>query len=584
MRRNLLRSLREYKKHSMLGPLFAGLESAFDIIVPTFMAYLIDFGISRSDMSAVLKYGLLLVLCAFATMALGFLAGRSTAIAAAGLGKNLRRDIFRKVQTFSFSTIDQFSTASIITRLTTDVANVQNAFQMTIRIGARAPIMLCFALVFAFRTSVRLSLIFLGVIVILAIGLYLVIKNVHPVFVRVFKRYDKLNNIVQENLLGIRVVKSYTRESHENSKFDGISMLISQDFMKAGIILSRIAPLMMFCLYLSTTLLAWLGAKEIVGSGNNPALGLTAGQLTSLVTYTMQILMSLMLLSNVFIFFLISRASVERIAEVLETTSSLQNGEHPLCEVPDGSVIFEDVSFSYSPESEKPALDHINLSIPSGAVVGVLGGTGSSKSTLVQLIPRLYDVVSGRVMVGGIDVRAYDIASLRDQVSVVLQKNQLFSGTVRENLRWGNEKATDEEIIRACQLAQADAFIRAMPDGYDTYIERGGTNVSGGQRQRLCIARALLKNPKILIFDDSTSAVDTKTDRRIRQGMREAIPGTTKIIISQRVASVQDADMIIVMDDGRVSACGTHDDLMKTSEIYREVFDSQNRGGLLHVS
>ena len=584
MRRKLLRSLREYKKHSFLAPLYAGLESAFDIIVPTFMAYLIDFGISQNDMNAVLKYGLLLVLCALSSMALGFLAGRSTAIASAGFGKNLRNDIFQNIQTFSFSNIDKFSTASIITRLTTDVANVQNAFQMTIRIGTRAPMMLTFALIFAFRTSVRLSLIFLGVIVLLAVGLFLVIRHVHPVFVRVFKRYDKLNNVVQENLLGIRVVKNYNRESYENSKFATISKSIFEDFSTAGIRLSRISPLMMFCLYLSTTLLAWFGANEIVGSGNNPVLGLTTGQLTSLVTYTMQILMSLMLLSNVFIFFLISRASVERITEVLEEKSNLQNGPDPRFDVPDGSVVFENVTFAYSSESEKPALDNINLSIPSGATVGILGGTGSSKSTLVQLIPRLYDVVEGRVLVGGIDVRDYDLASLRDQVSVVLQKNQLFSGSIKDNLRWGNEDATDEQMIRACQVAQADEFIRAMPDGYDSHIERGGTNVSGGQRQRLCIARALLKNPKILIFDDSTSAVDTKTDRRIRQGLLEDIPGTTKIIISQRVASVQEADMIVVMDDGKVHACGKHDDLLRTSAIYREVYDSQNRGGILHAS
>ncbi len=584
MRRRLLRSLREYKKHALLSPLLSGLESSLDIIVPTFMAYLIDYGIGRQDMNAVLKYGLLLVLSAVTSMALGFLAGKSTAIASAGFARNLRNDIFRTTQTFSFGNIDKFSTSSLITRLTTDVSNVQHAFQMTTRIGARSPVMLVFALYFSFRTSVRLSLVFLGTTVILGLGLYLSIRHVYPVFVRVFTRYDKMNRIVQENLFAIRVVKNYTRESHEKRNFAVVSKLIYEDFTTAGIRIARISPLMNFCVFLSTTLIAWFGANEIVASGNNPALGLTTGQLTSLVTYTMQILVSLMMLSTIFIFFLVSRASVERIVEVLDETSDLHNGPDPVYEVPDGSIIFEDVKFTYSAEAEKPVLCDINLSIPSGAKVGILGGTGSSKSTLIQLIPRLYDVVEGRVLVGGIDVRDYDLASLRDQVSIVLQRNQLFTGSVKDNLRWGDESATDEEMIRACQLAQADDFVQAMPDGYDSHVERGGANLSGGQRQRLCIARSLLKNPKILIFDDSTSAVDTKTDRLIREGLRDGIPDTTILIISQRVASVRDADMIIVMDDGRVHDCGKHEELLDRSEIYREVYESQNRGGVLNAS
>lgn len=583
MRRKLLKRLRQYKRYSIIAPLLTGIESGFDIIIPTLMAYLIDYGISRNDMGNVLKYGGLLVGCAVASMALGFFSGWSTSTAAAGLARNLRDDMFRNIQTFSFSNIDKISTSSIVTRLTTDVANVQNAFLMTIRIGARSPMMLVFAMYFAFRTSVRLSLVFLGVTVLLALGLYLIIRHIHPIFRRVFKRYDKLNNAVQENLLGIRVVKNYIREDHEIEKFSSFSEMIFQDFVKAGKRLAFLPPLMQFCSYLSTILIAWFGAHEIVGSGNNPEIGLTTGQLTSLVTYTMQILISLMMLSNVLIHYLVSRAAVERIGEVLEEKSDLWNKQDALTCVSDGSVVFENVVFAYSREAEKPVLENINISIASGDVVGILGGTGSSKSTLVQLIPRLYDVDEGRVLVGGVDVRDYDLASLRDQVAVVLQKNQLFSGTIKENLRWGKEDATDEDMVRACTLAHADTFVRALPQGYDTFVERGGTNLSGGQRQRLCIARALLKSPKILILDDSTSAVDTQTDRSIRKALLEDIPDTTKIIISQRVGSVQDADQIIVMDDGKVSACGKHEDLLQTSMIYREIFESQNKGGALHA-
>ena len=581
MVKKLLSVVREYKKHSILAPLYATTESVFDILVPTLMAFLIDYGISQNNMNNILKYGAILVLSALVSLSMGFLAGRSTAIAAAGFAKNLRIDIFKNVQKFSFSNIDKFSTASIITRLTTDVANVQNAYQMTIRLGIRAPMIMIFALIFAFRTSARLSLVYLAVVPVLGIGLFLIIWHVHPIFVRVFRTYDRLNRVVQENLLGIRVVKSFNREDYEGQKFGEISESIFQDFTRAAKRIALNAPLMQLCLYGSMILLSWFGAKEIIASNNDPLLGLSTGQLTSFITYSMQILMSLMLISNVFVMIIISRASAERIVEILDEVSDIKNAENPIEEIKDGSITFEDVVFSYSPEAEKPVLDNINLSINAGETVGILGGTGSSKSSLVQLIPRLYDVVAGKVTVGGVDVREYDIKSLRDQVAMVLQKNILFSGTIKDNLRWGKEDATDEEMVHACTLAQADGFIRELPGQYDTYIEQGGTNVSGGQRQRLCIARALLKKPKILILDDSTSAVDTKTDELIRQALRDEIPNTTKIIIAQRVASVQDADKIIVMDDGKINDIGTHDELLETCDIYKEVYESQNRGGVI---
>ena len=582
MIKKLLSCVREYKKDSILTPVYVAVESIFEIIIPTLMAYLIDYGITRKNMAAVLWIGLALAVAAVLSLLVGYLAGCSAAVASSGFARNLRRDMFYNVQNFSFSNIDKFSTGSIITRLTTDVTNVQMAFQMLIRLGIRAPLMIVFALIFSFRIDAKLSLIFLIIIPVLGAGLWLIMSNVHPIFVRVFNTYDRLNNVVQENLRGIRVVKSYIREDFEERKFAGISQSIFQDFSKAEKRLAFNMPMMQFCLYASMILLSWFGAKEIVACNNNPVAGLSTGELTSLITYAMQILMSLMMLSMVFVMIIISRASAERIVGVLDEESDLKNGENPVETVKDGSVTFENVTFAYARKSDKPVLDGINLSIGPGETVGILGGTGSSKTSLVQLIPRLYDVVSGKVTVGGVDVRDYDLEALRNQVAMVLQKNVLFSGTIRENLRWGNENATDEEMVRACELAQADGFIREFPDQYNTYIEQGGANVSGGQKQRLCIARALLKKPKILILDDSTSAVDTKTDELIRQAFRQNIPDTTKIIIAQRVSSVQNADKIVVLDDGRINAVGTHEDLLRTCDIYREVYESQNRGGALH--
>jgi ATP-binding cassette subfamily B multidrug efflux pump len=582
MIKKLLASVREYKKATILTPIYVTLESIIEIIIPTMMAALLDYGIHPQNMGYVLRMGLALVAAAAVSLVTGVLAGRSAAVASAGFARNLRTDMFRNIQGFSFSNIDNFSTAGLITRLTTDVTNVQMAFQMVIRLAVRAPMMIIFALIFSFRIDAKLSLIFLGIIPILGLGLYFVIMGVHPIFVRAFKKYDRLNNVVQENLRGIRVVKSYTRETFEESKFAKISQSIFEDFTRAGKRTALNMPLMQICLYTCMLLLSWLGARDIIASGNNPTLGLSTGELSSLITYAMQILMSLMMFSMVFVMMIVSRASVERISEVLSEKSDIANPAHPVMTVADGSIAFEDVTFSYARKSDKPVLSRINLQIESGQTVGILGGTGSSKSSLVQLIPRLYDTLEGQVKVGGVNVKDYDLDVLRNQVAMVLQKNVLFSGTIKENLRWGNENATDEEMVHACQLAQADGFIREFPDGYDTYIEQGGANVSGGQRQRLCIARALLKNPKILILDDSTSAVDTKTDSMIRSAFKNEIPDITKIIIAQRVASVQDADRIIVMDDGHISAMGTHESLMEQSEIYREVYESQNKGGALH--
>lgn len=582
MIKTLLSSVREYKKETILAPIYVTLESILEIVIPTIMAFLIDNGINQKDMSYVLKMGLVLILAAALSLVTGILAGRSAAVASAGFARNLRHDMFYNVQNFSFSNIDKFSTASIITRLTTDVTNVQNAYQMLVRLAVRAPMMIVFALMFSFRIDAQLSLIFLATIPVLGLGMFLIMSRVHPIFVRVFRTYDRLNNIVQENLHGIRVVKSYIREVFEEKKFADVSQTIFNDFTKAEKRLAFTMPLMQLCLYASMLLLSWFGAQEIVASGNNAAIGLSTGELASLITYAMQILMSLMMLSMVFVMIIISRASAERIVEVITEESDLKNSENPIHSVPNGSITFEDVTFSYARQTDKPVLDDITFSIASGQTVGIIGGTGSSKSSLVQLIPRLYDPMGGVVTVGGVNVKDYDLETLRNEVAMVLQKNVLFSGTIKENLRWGNENATDEEMIHACQLAQADGFIREFPDGYDTYIEQGGTNVSGGQRQRLCIARALLKQPKILILDDSTSAVDTKTDSLIRQAFRENIPNTTKIIIAQRVSSVQDADKIIVLDDGRINAIGTHEQLLETCAIYREVYESQNKGGTLH--
>ena len=574
MIKRLSQCIRKYKKDAILSPLYVLVESLLDVAIPFVMAGLIDKGIEAGNMSMILRYGAILVGFALVALTFGALSGRSCARATAGFARNLRHDMFHHLQVYSFSNIDKFSSAGLVTRLTTDVSNVQNAFMMIIRTLIRCPAMLIFAMVMSFRINHDISLIFLAVIPILGVGLYLIIKHVHPVFERVFKTYDRLNGVVQENLSGIRVVKNFVREDHEIEKFDTISGTIYNDFSLAERILALNSPLMQGCVYACMILVSWLGAKQIV-IGN-----MSTGNLMSFFTYIMQILSSLMMLSMVFVMITMSRASAERIVEVLDEESDITNCDNPVYEVKDGSVEFTDVSFSYAKRPDKTVLDDIDLIIPSGQTVGIIGGTGSSKSSLVQLIPRLYDVTGGCVKVGGVDVRNYDLQTLRHNVAMVLQKNTLFSGTIKENLRWGNPDATDEELVHACRLAQADDFIRTFPDGYDTYIEQGGTNVSGGQKQRLCIARAILRKPKILILDDSTSAVDTKTDALIRQAFREEIPNTTKIIIAQRISSVMDADQIVVMDNGRINACGTHEELLANNEIYREVYESQQKGGL----
>lgn len=574
MIKRLSQCIREYKKDAILSPLYVLVESLLDVAIPFVMAGLIDKGIEAGNMSMILRYGAILVGFALVALTFGALSGRSCARATAGFARNLRHDMFHHLQVYSFSNIDKFSSAGLVTRLTTDVSNVQNAFMMIIRTLIRCPAMLIFAMVMSFRINHDISLIFLAVIPILGVGLYLIIKHVHPVFERVFKTYDRLNGVVQENLSGIRVVKNFVREDHEIEKFDTISGTIYKDFSLAERILALNSPLMQGCVYACMIFVSWLGAKQIV-IGN-----MSTGNLMSFFTYIMQILSSLMMLSMVFVMITMSCASAERIVEVLDEESDITNCDNPVYEVKDGSVEFTDVSFSYAKHPDKTVLDDIDLIIPSGQTVGIIGGTGSSKSSLVQLIPRLYDVTGGCVKVGGVDVRNYDLQTLRHNVAMVLQKNTLFSGTIKENLRWGNPDATDEELVHACRLAQADDFISTFPDGYDTYIEQGGTNVSGGQKQRLCIARAILRKPKILILDDSTSAVDTKTDALIRQAFREEIPNTTKIIIAQRISSVMDADQIVVMDNGRINACGTHEELLANNEIYREVYESQQKGGL----
>src|SRR5690554_6364918 len=580
MIKTLAKSIREYKKNSILTPLFVMLEVLFEVMIPFIMARLIDQGIDAGDMGVILRLGMLLLAAALIALTFGALSGRNAAIASAGFARNLRQDMFYNVQNFSFSNIDKFSTSSIITRLTTDVTNVQNSYQMLLRMAARSPIMLTFSLFAAFSINRRLSLIFLGAMPILGIGLFFIIKNAHPIFRQVFKTYDKLNNVVQENLRGIRVVKAYVREDHERGKFEDISQEIYEKFTKAEKLLAFNMPLIQFCMFGSMLLLSWFGARAIVASGNNAAMGFSTGQLMSLMTYTMQILMSLMMLSFVFVMITISRASAERIVEVLNEETDIRNNDNPVHEVEDGSIEFQNVSFCYSDKADKMALRDVNIKIRSGETIGIIGGTGSSKTSLIQLIPRLYDASRGVIKVGGRDVREYDIKTLRDQVAVVLQKNVLFSGTIRDNLRWGDENASDEEIKRMAELAQADEFIRDFPDNYDTHIEQGGSNVSGGQKQRLTIARALLKRPKIIILDDSTSAVDTRTDALIKRAFMEEIPDTTKLIIAQRVSSVQDADRIIVMDDGEIKAIGTHDELLVDSDIYREVYESQVKGGM----
>ena len=579
MIKKLIKYVGEYKKPTILTPIFVLLESVMEILIPLLMAKLIDDGIDVGDMGVITKYGVYLLAAALLTMFFGSAAGMTAAHASAGFAKNVRRGMYYKIQDFSFSNIDKFSTASLVTRLTTDVSNVQQVFQMMTRICFRAPAILIFALIASFSVNRELSLVFLLSMPILGIGIFFLISRVQPIFERVFKTYDKLNNVVQENLYGMRVVKSFNRQDFETKKFTDISGSIYKDFSKAEKTMAFGMPLMQFCMYGCMLIICWLGARMIVASGNNELLGLTCGQLLSMITYSMQLLMSLMMISMIFVFITMSKASAERIVEVLDEESDLLNPENPITEVASGDIDFEHVDFTYRKDSDKKVLDDINLHIKAGWMVGVLGGTGSSKSSLVQLIPRLYDVASGSVKVGGRDVREYDIESLRAQVAMVLQKNVLFSGTIKENLRWGDENATDEEMIHACKVACAHDFIMDFEDGYDTHIDQGGTNVSGGQKQRLCIARALLKKPKILILDDSTSAVDMKTDALIRKAFREELPDTTKIIIAQRIASVQDADLIIVMDDGKIDSVGTHEELMKSSLIYREVYESQNKGG-----
>ena len=579
MIKRLARCIREYKWAAMLSPLCMVGEVAMEVMIPLVMATLYDKGITQQNMEVVIRQSVLLIILAVCSLTFGVASATFASKAGTGFAKNLRHDMFYRVQNFSFSNIDKFSTASIVTRLTSDVANLQMSFQMMIRMAVRSPMMLILAMFSAMRISVKLSLVFCAALPVLIVALACLVPVVFRIFDRVFKTYDKLNNVVQENIHGIRVVKSFVREDREIEKFTGISGSIYKDFCTAERILALNSPIMQLCVYGCMLAISWLGAHMVVASGNNAALGLTTGQLSSMFTYVTQILSSLMMFSVVFVMLTMSRSPLKRCCEILSEEPNLVSPQDPVTEVPDGSIEFEDVSFRYSETAQHRALKEVTLSIPSGATVGILGGTGSSKSTLVQLIPRLYDVSMGTLKVGGIDVRRYDLQTLRDNVAMVLQKNVLFSGTIRENLRWGNPDATDEELIHACKLSCAHEFIMAFPEGYDHKIEQGGTNVSGGQKQRLCIARALLKKPKILILDDSTSAVDTRTDAMIRQAFREEIPGTTKLIIAQRISSVQDADMIIIMENGMVDAVGTHEELLKTSTIYQEVYYSQQKGG-----
>lgn len=575
MIKTLAKSIREYKKETILTPIFVTFEIILEVVIPLIMAELVDNGVYNGDMNAIAKIALELIICAILSLVCGILQGKFAAKASSGFAKNLREDLYFKVQDYSFSNIDKFSTSSLVTRLTTDVTNVQNAFQMIIRVAVRTPLMLIFSLIASVKISAKLSLIFLILIPLLGIGLYAITKKVHPTMQKVFKRYDDLNNVVEENVSGIRVVKSYVMEEHEKEKFGKVSNDIYKGFSKGEKLLALNNPLMQGSIYLCILVICWFGAKIIVGTGMTE---LTTGELMTLLTYTTQILSSLMMLSMVLVMITISKSSAERICEVLQEEPDIKNSKNAKKQVKDGSIEFKNVGFSYIKDKNKECLKDINLKINSGETVGILGGTGSGKSSLVNLIPRLYDVTEGKLFVGEKDVKQYDIESLRNEVSVVLQKNVLFSGTIKDNIRWGNENATDEDIIRVCKLAQADEFVSQFPDGYDTYIEEGGTNVSGGQKQRLCIARALLKHPKILILDDSTSAVDTKTDSLIQKAFKEEIPDTTKIIIAQRISSIENCDKIVVMDNGKINGIGTHEELLKDNEIYKEVYESQMKG------
>ena len=575
MIKKLLKSVREYKTSSILTPIFVSLEVILEVIIPLLMAKLIDDGIYQGEMNLVYKIGITLIICAILSLIFGMLSGMFAAKASSGFAKNLRQDLYYRVQIFSFANIDKFSTSSLITRLTTDITNVQMAYQMIIRIAVRAPLMLIISLFFALSINKSLSLIFLIIVPILGFGLFFISKKVHPIMERVFKRYDALNNVVEENVGAIRVVKSFVLEKEEISKFRHVSNEIYQGFSKAEKILAFNGPLMQFAIYTCILLISWFGAKIIVTTNMT---ALTTGELMTMFTYSIQILSSLMMLSMIFVMITISRASVERIVEVLDEVPTIKDKKDPIYEVKDGSIDFNNVSFSYVGKKEKECLKNIDIHIKSGETIGIIGGTGSGKSSLVNLIPRLYDVTEGDLKVGGINVKDYDLESLRKEVACVLQKNVLFSGTITENIRWGDENASQKEVERVCKLAQADEFIQKFPKKYDTYIEEGGTNVSGGQKQRLCIARALLRKPKILILDDSTSAVDTKTDSLIQKAFKEEIPDTTKIIIAQRISSVENCDRIIVIYHGEVNGIGTHEELLKTNEIYKEIYDSQTKG------
>lgn len=576
MVKRLMGCIREYKLPSILTPIFVSLEVVMECIIPLYIAKLVNQIQAGSSMEEVFKYGAFLIVLAFVSLAFGVLSGWACATASCGFAKNLRHDLFYRAQEFSFANIDKFSTSSLVTRLTTDVTNVQMAYMMVIRIAIRAPFMLIFSVIMAFYMSPKMSTVYVVIVPFLAVALFLIIKKAMPLFNSVFKKYDNLNESIQENVKGMRVVKSFVRENYEKKKFKKAADDVCNDFTRAEKIVALNGPVMQFAMYTAMILVSFFGARLIISSGGSE---MKVGELSSMFTYGMQILSSLMMLSMIFVMLTISNASMHRIYEVLNEESTIKNGENPVKDVKDGSIDFNDVYFKYHEGAEKYALSDINLHIKSGETVGIIGGTGSSKSSLIQLISRLYDVSSGEVAVGGINVKDYDIETLRNSVAVVLQKNVLFSGTIKENLRWGDKNASDEELVRVCKLAQADEFIETFPDKYDTHIEQGGTNVSGGQKQRLCIARALLKKPKILILDDSTSAVDTKTDALIRKAFKEEIPDTTKIIIAQRISSVEEADKIVVMNNGRIDAVGTHEELLASNEIYKEVYNSQNRVG-----